>query len=424
LTAPKLHDTVDSELIEIHVKAHRRIIRRRRAVRTCNCTNVPNMVTAPTLPRIIPKSQYGISIWSQLLVNKFALHRSLENVLKEFQLQGLRVPAGTATDGLRRVAPLFTPIYEAIKDRNVESYYSQADESRWPVYEKIDGKTGNQWWLWAFLSQDTDLFLVDPFRNHDVPENYFPKDQKRILVVDRYSAYKAMSQVKSGIVRLAFCWAHVRRDFIEAAKGWPKPLTSWALEYLQLIREIYRTNRDRNRFEQGSSEYRKQSELLRSKITFLRDLSVEELCDDKLHPAKRKVLASLKNHWDGLTIFVDDPNVPMDNNASERRIRGPATGRKMYYGSVSRWSAQLAVMMFSIFGTFRLWGINPLLWLSWYLSCCAENGDSTGSRPPDSVEQFLPWNLSREQLEDLQFGDFSYEKASCTNEDIPELRFL
>ena len=59
-------------------------------------------------------------------------------------------------------------------------------------------------------------------------------------MVDRYSAYKAMAQVKDGTIVLAFCWAHVRRDFVRVGKGWPE-LKTWALAWLRRIRELYRS---------------------------------------------------------------------------------------------------------------------------------------------------------------------------------------
>src|SRR5208283_552970 len=69
-------------------------------------------------------------------------------------------------------------------------------------------------------------------------------ESRGVLMVDRYSAYKAMIWVKDGVIVLAFCWAHVRRDFIRVGKGWPK-LKTWALEWLRRIRVLYRVNRRR-----------------------------------------------------------------------------------------------------------------------------------------------------------------------------------
>jgi hypothetical protein len=91
-----------------------------------------------------------------------------------------------------------------------------------------------------------------------------------------------------------------------------------------------------------------------------------------------------------LTLFVDDPRIPLDNNLSERRLRGPALGRKNYYGSGALWSGRLAAALFSILATLQLWQINPRLWLQWYLQSCAE----AAGLAPKEIEPFLPWNWS------------------------------
>jgi transposase len=100
---------------------------------------------------------------------------------------------------------------------------------------------------------------------------------------------------------------------------------------------------------------------------------------------------------------VDDPKIPMDNHASERTVRGPAMGRKNYYGSGSLWSVCLTGAMFSILATLKQWGLNPRGWLSWYLESCA----AAGSRPPDDIQQFLPWNLTAERSAELSMPEVS-----------------
>jgi transposase len=101
------------------------------------------------------------------------------------------------------------------------------------------------------------------------------------------------------------------------------------------------------------------------------------------------VLASLLEHWSGLTLFVAHPEVPMDNNLGENSIRTPVNGRKNYYGSGSLWSAQLAAALFAILQTLVLWGINPRHWLRCYLTACAQNGASA----PQNIDPFLPWAM-------------------------------
>jgi len=229
------------------------------------------------------------------------------------------------------------------------------------------------------------VYILDDARSHQVPEDHYPPQAGGVLMVDRYSAYKAMLQVKNGTLLLVFCWAHVRRDFVRVGKGWPA-LKSWALEWLRRIRDLYRWNRQRlaNPADPAPQDG------LRQAVAAIRQQLDTELADSALRTPARKVLTSLQEHWSGLMHFVDDPRIPMDNNLSERRLRGPALGRKNYYGSGALWSGRLAAMLFSIVATLKLWQINPRLWLTWYLQSCAE----AGSQAPTDIEPFLPWNLS------------------------------
>src|SRR5215207_7724943 len=95
-------DTEDSEQIEIDVRAYRRRIRRRRYQRICTCANGPRTVTAPPAPKLIPKGLLGVSIWVELLLDKFASHRPTERLLSQWRWLGLDVAAGTVA-GLERL---------------------------------------------------------------------------------------------------------------------------------------------------------------------------------------------------------------------------------------------------------------------------------------------------------------------------------
>ena len=390
----KVCGTEDSEQLEIEIVVYRRVIRRQRAQRTCGCPG-PRTVTAPPAAKLLPKSLLGTSVWVEILLDKFASHRPTQRLLEQWRLLGLDLAAGTITDGLQRLEPLFQPILEALRKRNRQSHYKQADETRWLVFVEQQGKVGFGWWLWAFSSEDTVVYILDASRSHQVPEDHYPPRAGGVLMVDRYSAYKAMSQVKNGTLILAFCWAHVRRDFVRVGKGWPE-LKPWALEWLRRIRDLYRCNRQRLAHPTDPAA----QAALEQAVAAMRQQLETELADPALRLPVRKVLVSLQEHWSGLTQFVADARIPMDNNLSERRMRGPALGRKNYYGSGALWSGRLAAALFSILATLRLWQINPRLWLNWYLQSCAEAG---GQAPPD-IEPFLPWNLSEDRRAKLRMA--------------------
>jgi transposase len=381
----------DSEQLEIEITVYRRVIRRRRGQRTCGCPG-PRTCTAPPAPKLIPKSLLGTSVWVEILLDKFASYRPTQRLLEQWRLLGMDLAAGTITDGLKRLEPLFAPLQEALLQRNRQSHYKQADETRWLVFVEQQGKVGFGWWLWVFNSADTVVYILDATRSHQVPEDHYPPQADGVLMVDRYSAYKAMLQVKNGTLLLAFCWAHVRRDFVRVGKGWPE-LKPWALTWLGRLRDLYRLNRQRLADAADCAG----QDGLRLAVAAMRQQLDAELADAGLRTPVRKVLTSLQEHWPGLTLFVDDPRIPMDNNLSERRLRGPALGRKNYYGSGALWSGRLAATLFSVLATLKLWQINPRLWLTWYLQSCAE----AGSQARTDIEAFLPWNLSQDRRANL-----------------------
>jgi transposase len=387
-----MSDTEDSEVLEIDVRAHRRRIRRRRYRAACDCDPRRRTLTAPPLPKLIPKGNYGVSIWVLVLLDKYSSYRPTERLLGQLEQYELNLPGGTINDGLQRIEPILQPIYEALCERNRQGDFHQADETRWLVFAVLDGKKGYGWWLWVILGTDTVVYLLDSSRGHEVPQSHLGLEASGVLEVDRYSGYKAMVPVKEGLLLLAFCWAHVRRDFVGVGKSWTE-LTPWALEWLRRIQHFYHVNRERLQHSLDTAEFQEQDVLLRRAVEAMRVEAVAELSDPKLRQPCRKVLESLQEHWAGLVRFVDDPRIPMDNNASERAGRGPAVARKNYYGSGSLWSGRLAAAMFSLLATLAHWKINPRLWLTWYLESCA----AAGGKSPDDIQQFLPWNLSPER---------------------------
>ena len=388
-------DTEDSEQIEIDVRAYRRVIRRRRYQRTCTCQG-GRTLTAPPAPKLIPKGRYGISVFVEILLDKYFTYRPTERLLNSWRLLGLDLASGTITNGLRRLEILLRPVYEALKQRNPQGDLHQGDETRWPVFVPMEGKEGLGWWLWVVKGLDTVIYLLDPSRGHTVVENHFGAQSRGVLVVDRYAAYQAMIWVKDGVIVLAYCWSHVRRDFIRVGKGWPE-LKTWALEWLRRIRRLYRLNDRRLAVRQDATGFGAADGCLRQAVAAMKTQMETELARADLATPCRKALESLRAHWEGLTLFVDDPRIPMDNNTSERLERGPAVARKNFYGSGSLWSGQLMAALFSILATLALWKLNPRKWLTWYFEHCA----AAGGKVPQDVQSFLPWNLSAEKKKEL-----------------------
>jgi len=386
--------TDDSTLLEIAVKAHRRVIRRRRYRPTCTCGVHPGIVTPPPPARLIPKSPFGISLWVTVLLDKYQFYRPTARLLADLRSHGLDLAQGGVIDGLKRLAPLFEPVYEALVAHHQGEHLWHADETRWWVFASTEGKVGYRWYLWLFQSAEAVVFVLAAGRSHDVPEDHFTPQARGILVVDRFRAYQAMAQVKAGQISLAFCWAHQRRDFVELARSWPEQ-QSWARAWLARIGALYALNARRLELRDDSEGFEQRDRDLRAAVDQMAQQAETELADAALHPACRRVLESLGAHWTGLTVFVEHPEVPLDNNPAERSERGPVVGRKNFYGSGAVWAGHLAAWLFSLVATLRQWQINPRAWLTAYLTACAE----LGGQAPAEVAAWLPWNLTAAQRE-------------------------
>ncbi len=150
---------------------------------------------------------------------------------------------------------------------------------------------------------------------------------------------------------IVLSWVHARRDFVNLETGY---LAQFARKWVG--HKLYRFNSERLANPDDATAQRR---LARFAEAFF---AAAKKARDALpeSAAQRGPLDSLMRHRDGLTVFVDNAAVPMDNNAAERGLRG--VGRKLSFGSHSVDGARLAGM--SIFGTLEMAGVSPYPWLS------------------------------------------------------------
>ena len=327
-------DTEDSEILEIEVRAHRRIVKRKKYIPAWRCRPRPEIVCAPPAARVLPKGIYGVSVRVEALLDKYLFMRQTNRLLEDLRTRDFDLAQGTLTDGLKAMAPIFDPVYEAIVAKNLEEKQWHADETRWHVFAMIEGKVGYRWYLRVFISESAVVCVLDPSRSAKVPKEHFGEDAEGFLNVDRYGACKSMAK-DCGIV-LVYCRSHVRRDFLAVAGTRPQN-SDWAMEWVSLIGRIYHLNNSRLELLEQPEKFAERDKQLRRTVDEMAEKMEVERLDENTHYACKKVLDSLDNHWDGLTVFVDHPEIPMDNNKAERQVRGPVVGRKNYYGSGSDW---------------------------------------------------------------------------------------
>ncbi len=270
----EINATEDSELIEISVKAHVRKVRRKKYTRNCQCHSTPRVITAPALPKLLTKMNLGLSVWVELLIRKYEEQVPMNRVLNSLKKHGILISQGTVTGGLKRLVPALQPIAKAFEVECQKDKHWHADETRWQVFEKIEDKESYRWWLWVFRGRTAITFRIEPTRGYVVPEDFFKDVDGGILNCDRYVVYKKLANNMAII--LALCWAHVRRDFLDAMKSSPE-LEEWAMWWVEAIRDLYRINKLRLNADSDSETYQKLQKNLANKLGSMEQTFNEQL---------------------------------------------------------------------------------------------------------------------------------------------------
>lgn len=178
-------------------------------------------------------------------------------------------------------------------------------------------------------------------------------DYHGVIVADALGTHEAGARASPGIV-LAGCWAHVYRRFEEAAPDHPD-----AERALAWIGALYDIDHD------AAGDLTRSAELRRAKApAILDELKAWLWIQAELKTISiGKAAAYTLGIWDRLTRFVHDARIPLDNNATERAIRGPVVGRKNHYGSKSRRGTEVASTLYSILETCKLHDVDPAAYL-------------------------------------------------------------
>ena len=161
------------------------------------------------------------------------------------------------------------------------------------------------------------------------------------------------------------CWAHVRRKFIEAESSFPekcRQAITWIGDLYAVERQIPalpRTAPDEARAEALALRGRLRQERSRTIVAQLRDWAYATKPVTLPQSSLGKALEYMVSLWPGLTVFLSDPRVPLDNNAAERALRGVVVGRKNHYGAHSKRGAEAAALCYTLFESAKLAGVDP-----------------------------------------------------------------
>jgi transposase len=390
---PETGLTEESEEIEwkVCLVRHRHV--RQRYGPSCDCPQGRGIRTAPKPAKLIPKGLFAVSFWVQVLLKKFEFQQPLQRTVRELKAHDLEVSPGTLTGGLKKIKDLVQPLAGQFVLRARQGTHWQMDETRWPLFCLPEGKARQKWWFWVVVTAEVTVFLLEPTRSGQVPQDFFAKGTQGILNVDRYAGYFALLG-PDWRIKLAYCWSHQRRDFVNLSEG-DQRWQAWAQEWVGVINRLFATNRQRRKawFQRRTEQFEALDQEVRRQVQQTQERLDRELAEGKLAAEQEKILRSMSRHWKGLTVFVDHPQVPMDNNAAERANRALAVARKNFYGSGSEWSGELACACFTILATLRQHDICPRRYFQTYLEACARQG----GRAPKNLEEFLPWLWSAEK---------------------------
>jgi len=389
-----LASTDDSSVVELEQLLYKLKYKRKKYVAQCRCRG-SRIVTASPAPRLYPKTSIGNSLWIHLCVWKFLHGVPTNRLLKDLSLRGLKLAAGTVTGGFKIIDDLITPLYEAVNYYCQSESYWNADETSWRVFSENDGRrSGKKWWLWVIAGQRAVSYILDPSRSRHVPIEFLAHSQG-LLMTDRFSAYKSLPKE----IDKVWCWVHVRRDFLKIYEGMPKS-KAWAKSWLLEISKLFVLHHSKFKlFNSGRTlgeDWLVASNELETHVENLKYKWMTEL-EKYCNKEQRTALQSLRRHWVGLTKFLSDIRIPLDNNRAERLLRGCVINRKNSYGSGVEWAGQLSAKMFSLFQTWLINGLDPQALLLDYFNECSK----TPGKPPPNIMKFLPWNMTDERKQEF-----------------------
>jgi transposase len=351
--------TEESEQLTVIPKRYE-IIRLVRPKFRCNCHAC--IKTAPLPPRIIEGSSYSDEMIIDVVASKYCDLIPIERYVQMAARGGLMDLPPQSLIGLTHAfADFARPVYELIKNEIMQARVLHADET---PHKMLEGSDKKSWYLWGF-STPTDCFLeCRDTRSGDIASAILLKSKCEVLVTDVFSGYGKAIKITNierqkqndPLIENGNCNAHSRRYFYK-----PRHHYKGAEFYLEHYHQIYQLNSDSKG--KSDSEILELREQMRPRFEAMKQKAMEELSQYPSHNKYRKALNYFLENYDGLTLFFDQPDIPIDNNPQERLLRSHVVGRKTWYGTHSERGAETAAILFSLIETCKLNGINPRTYL-------------------------------------------------------------
>ena len=351
-----------------------------------------HMVKADHPKALLHGSLVSPSLGAAIINGKYVNAVPLYRLEQEFQRYGLQITRQNMANWCIRLAEEYLSIlYDHLHEELYFYHVIQADET--PLLVNHDGrKAGSKSWMWVYRSghlyQDRQIVLYEyqQTRNASHPREFL-KGYDGICVTDGYQVYHTLEKELEELT-IAGCWVHCRRRFDEALKLIPKPSQKESNAFL-LMKQIQAIYREEGKLNDLSSDERlKQRQavikpLVDAFFAYLKTINVSK--KDKFGDAVRYA----RNQEKYLRVFLTDGDVPIDNNASERAIRGFCIGKKNWQMIDTIHGAKSSAIIYSIVETAKA---NNLKSFDYVQHLLEEIPKHMNDKDCSFLEDLLPWS--------------------------------
>lgn len=351
-----------------------------------------HMVKADHPKALLHGSLVSPSLGAAIINGKYVNAVPLYRLEQEFQRYGLQITRQNMANWCIRLAEEYLSIlYDHLHKELYFYHVIQADET--PVLVNHDGrKAGSKSWMWVYRSghlyqkQQIVLYEYQQTRNASHPREFL-KGYDGICVTDGYQVYHTLEKELEELT-IAGCWVHCRRRFDEALKLIPESYQKESHAFL-LMKQIQAIYREEGKLNDLSSDERlKQRQavikpLVDAFFAYLKTINVSK--KDKFGDA----VGYARNQEKYLRVFLTDGDVPIDNNASERAIRGFCIGKKNWQMIDTIHGAKSSAIIYSIVETAKANNLKPFDYVQHLLE---EIPKHINDKDCSFLEDILPWS--------------------------------
>lgn len=329
------------------------------------------------------------ALLAHVLVNKYSDHLPLYRQAQIFARSGVTLDRSTLANWVGRACWWLTPLHELMLSTILSSPRVFADDTTLPVLDPGEGrtKTGRLWCYavdnrpWNGPGHPAAAYVYSENRKAEHPTEHL-KGFRGLLQTGGYTGFLRLAGADSAI-KLAFCWVHTRRKFHDIHAAAKSPLAEEALRRIAALYAIEVDLRGAPAEERRRVRHQKSRPLVEAMHTWFN----EQLGRLSGRSAPAQAIRYALNHWDGLTVFLDDGRAELDTNTVERAMRPVALGRKNALFAGSDNGGRHWAVIATLIQTAKLNGVDPEAWLTDVLERIV-----SGRTKRNELETLLPWN--------------------------------